>query len=81
LLRDIPVFREIAAGHCRFFAGENLAADIAAWLRELRGGRAVPSSGLRPLTWEEGARALLGELGKLGQAAREGETDMVVPER
>jgi glycosyltransferase involved in cell wall biosynthesis len=81
LLRDVPVFREIAGGHCRFFAGEELAAEMAAWLPELRSGSAVPSTGLRPLTWKESARALLGELRKLGQAARVGEADMVVSKR
>jgi glycosyltransferase involved in cell wall biosynthesis len=50
LLRDIPVFREIAGPHARYFAGMD-ALELA---REL-GGERRSSAGMTTLTWAQAA--------------------------
>jgi glycosyltransferase involved in cell wall biosynthesis len=57
LARDLPVFREVAGEHARYF-GADLAADLRGWLDELRRGAARPSHGIRHVGWAESARAL-----------------------
>ncbi|HJD98077.1 glycosyltransferase family 1 protein [Mailhella massiliensis] len=65
ILRDIPVFREIAGESAAYFAGkepECLAACLETWLRRHAEGKTVSSAGIRPLTWEESAKMLLSRL-------------------
>lgn len=63
IVRDIPVFREVAGEHAFYFADDNdpqvLASAVQAWLALSRVGR-VPQSGTMPwLTWAQSAEALL----------------------
>lgn len=65
ILRDIPVFREIAGEHATYFNGLDslsLANCIRQWLNDLAKGRVTPSSGIHPLTWDESAKMLLSRL-------------------
>jgi glycosyltransferase involved in cell wall biosynthesis len=62
LARDIPVFRELAGEHVRYFA-HDLESSLEGWLVELRAGHAPSSSGIAALTWRESAQRLLGALG------------------
>lgn len=61
ILRDIPVFREIAGKHAFYFQGdtpEELEKAIREWF-SLRAARRVPSSqGIKALTWKESADML-----------------------
>lgn len=65
ILRDIPVFREIAGEHAAYFKGvdsQALADCIEQWLKDLSEGNVTPSSGIHPLTWDESAKMLLSRL-------------------
>ena len=65
ILRDIPVFREIAGSHATYFNGldpASLADCIESWLNDLKKGSVISSSGIRPLTWDESAKMLLSRL-------------------
>lgn len=61
LVRDIPVFREVAGEHARYFTAPTagaLAEVIEAWLEDHRRGN-VPSSESMPwLTWKQSARKM-----------------------
>jgi len=57
LTRDLPVFREVAGEHARYFNGD-LAAGLAAWLDELAAGTAPDPVGIDQLNWQESARQL-----------------------
>lgn len=62
ILRDIPVFREVAGDHAYYFRGlapRDLATAIETWLT-LYAVQQIPSSkGIKVLTWQESAKALL----------------------
>lgn len=65
ILRDIPVFREIAGEHAAYFRGlapQALADCIEQWLENRKKGCVIPSDGIKPLTWEESANMLLSRL-------------------
>ena len=65
ILRDIPVFREIAGEHAVYFDGtepESLAATVREWLRMNSLGKAPSSESLGTLTWEESAKMLIERL-------------------
>ncbi|ALK29459.1 hypothetical protein Bpla01_53350 [Burkholderia plantarii] len=56
LARDIPVFREVAGRHARYFANggaAQLADAIERWAAELRAGTAPDSRGLPLSTWDD----------------------------
>ena len=61
LVRDIPVFREVAAGHASYFQGNSdaeVAASIEAWLK-LKEKDSLPDSASMPyLSWKESAQQL-----------------------
>lgn len=61
ILRDLPVFREIAGKHAYYFRGDSpeaLAKAVREWF-SLRAARRVPSSqGIKALTWKESADML-----------------------
>lgn len=66
ILRDIPVFREIAGEHATYFSGleaNPLADCIELWLHDFEQGAVIPSTGIKPLTWDESAQMLLSRLG------------------
>jgi glycosyltransferase involved in cell wall biosynthesis len=65
LLRDLPVFHEIAGTSASYFSGlaaEDLAASIEAWLDQWRSGDVLDSSGIKLWSWKENTQALLGYL-------------------
>lgn len=62
LARDIPVFREIAGEHARYFSGQtpqSLATDILIWLDDLVQGKAPLSEHMPYLLWSESAEQLV----------------------
>ena len=62
ILRDIPVFREIAGEHAVYFDGtepETLAATVREWLRMNSLGKVPSSESMGTLTWEESAKMLI----------------------
>lgn len=76
ILRDIPVFREIAGDHAFYFSGmeaEDLADALRQWLAANERGNAPSSAGIRWSTWSESCRALLAAIGI--HAAESGEEE------
>jgi glycosyltransferase involved in cell wall biosynthesis len=62
LVRDLPVFREVAGAHAQYFSGLDgaaLASAVREWLALHAEGRAPSSQGMTWMTWQEQARALL----------------------
>jgi glycosyltransferase involved in cell wall biosynthesis len=62
LVRDIPVFREVAADHASYFSGADgaaLAGAVQDWLRLHAEGRAPASTGIAARTWAENAADLM----------------------
>lgn len=62
ILRDIPVFREIAGDNAFYFSGletEALAAALETWLKLHEEGKTPSSTGIRCLTWKESTDMLL----------------------
>ena len=61
IARDIPVFREVTAGHASFFdtvSGQELGAYLAAWLHR-HAAYEVPGSAMMPsYTWQVSAQRL-----------------------
>jgi len=58
LARDLPVFKEIAGPNARYFGGQD-PAGLATALREwMEAGFTPPSTGLKPLDWDESYRRL-----------------------
>ncbi|MFT0173290.1 glycosyltransferase [Paraburkholderia mimosarum] len=61
LLRDIPVFREVAGEHAVYFTssnGEELAAAVQAWLALNERGQVPESDKISFLTWQQSASNL-----------------------
>ncbi|SHF88394.1 Glycosyltransferase involved in cell wall bisynthesis [Lampropedia hyalina DSM 16112] len=66
LVRDLPVFREIAAGHASYFSGhepEALAAAIRAWLAQHANAQHPRADALPYLTWQASTQQLLAAIG------------------
>lgn len=64
LARDIPVFRELAGKHVRYFSGAaDLPQALGDWLADVRAGRAPDSGGIARQTWRESAQQMLDALG------------------
>lgn len=66
ILRDIPVFREIAGEHAFYFSGlepGDLAEALRQWLAADARGEVPASAGIRWSTWRESCRALLAAIG------------------
>jgi glycosyltransferase involved in cell wall biosynthesis len=62
LVRDIPVFREVAGGHASYFSGADgaaLAGAIQDWLRLHAEGRAPASSGIAARSWADNGADLM----------------------
>ena len=65
LLRDIPVFREIAGPHASYFTEaipQLLAIRLAFWLEEVSDGLAPSSRSIQKLDWRTSAQRLLEEV-------------------
>jgi glycosyltransferase involved in cell wall biosynthesis len=58
LARDLPIFREVAGEHVRYFA-EDLNGSWRAWLADLRNGTAIRSGGIPAYSWAQSAQELL----------------------
>jgi len=62
LVRDIPVFREIAGRNAFYFSGidpESLSKAIKKWVDLNQGGKIPVSSEIKRLSWNESAKQLL----------------------
>jgi glycosyltransferase involved in cell wall biosynthesis len=62
LVRDIPVFREVAGDHAMYFSGNNpkdLERALEQWLACWRQNTVVPSTHLSYSTWKESAQNLV----------------------
>ncbi|MGJ7914359.1 glycosyltransferase [Massilia sp. LXY-6] len=62
LVRDLPVFREVAGEHARYFSGDggaDLAVAIQDWLRLHAAGQAPASAGIASRTWSDNAAELM----------------------
>ncbi|MBP5465699.1 MAG: glycosyltransferase, partial [Treponema sp.] len=62
ILRDIPVFREIAGDNATYFSGfepEELADTIEQWLDLFREGKTPSSTGIHLTTWQEHCEKVL----------------------
>ena len=65
MVRDIPVFREVAGESAYYFGGpqsENLDKNILDWLVMNKQGKAPPSSDMKWNTWSESAAQLVKSL-------------------
>jgi glycosyltransferase involved in cell wall biosynthesis len=62
LVRDLPVFREVAGTHAAYFSGDHdtLAQAISEWFRQRRHGRVPDSAELPWLDWSQSCAQLLG---------------------
>ena len=61
IVRDLPVFREVAEHHAYYFSGfdsESLAASLEEWFRLHRQGLAPSSGEMRWATWQESSKEL-----------------------
>jgi len=62
ILRDLPVFREIAGDHAAYFSGitsRSLATALIQWLEEYHLKKTPSSKGIHFLSWEESAQSLV----------------------
>lgn len=62
LVRDIPVFREVAGEYATYFAGkepQNLEEAIEQWLEALKKNTIIPSTNMPYLTWKESSQQLV----------------------
>ena len=62
LVRDIPVFREVAGEHALYFSGlgdQDLADAVNSWLKLYQMGQAPQSATMPWLTWKQSAEQLL----------------------
>jgi glycosyltransferase involved in cell wall biosynthesis len=65
LLRDLPVFREVAGEAASYFSAvtpDRLAEEVSQWLRQLSAGTATQSTSLPRQNWAESASSLLAQL-------------------
>ncbi len=65
MARDLPVFREVAGDHSRYFSGnapEDLASALESWIAELAAGTAPSSRGIRARLWDESTAMFLDAL-------------------
>jgi glycosyltransferase involved in cell wall biosynthesis len=62
ILRDIPVFREIAEDNAFYFdclTGDDLAADLNCWIDLYESGKEPKSDKLKTITWKESCDQLM----------------------
>lgn len=65
IVRDLPVFREVAGEHASYFSGlepEALADAISEWLVQYHAGCVPQSKGMPRLTWQQSTQCLLNVL-------------------
>jgi glycosyltransferase involved in cell wall biosynthesis len=62
IVRDIPVFREVAGDGAVYFSGtqpEDLAAVMETWLEDHEAGRSLPPRGVQVLDWDQSTKRLM----------------------
>jgi len=62
IVRDIPVFREVAGDGAAYFSGgeaEDLAVVMDAWLKDREAGKVLVPSGVQVLSWDQSVRRLM----------------------
>src|SRR5205085_8129675 len=62
LLRDIPVFREVAGDHATYFHGtapDELQEALTTWLSQVKADAAPPATGIAWQTWSESTQSLM----------------------
>jgi glycosyltransferase involved in cell wall biosynthesis len=62
ILRDIPIFREIAGDNAYYFdclTGDDLALELRSWIRLYECGNEPKSDKLKTITWEESCQQLM----------------------
>jgi glycosyltransferase involved in cell wall biosynthesis/ADP-heptose:LPS heptosyltransferase len=62
IVRDIPVFREVAGEHAWYFSGkqaEDLAESVTTWLRLYETGEHPRADNMPWLTWEQSAKNII----------------------
>jgi len=62
IVRDIPVFREVAGDGAVYFSGkqpEDLAAVMETWLKDHEAGRSLPPEGVQVLSWDQSTKRLM----------------------
>lgn len=65
IIRDIPVFREIAGDHATYFNGSDpaiLSDAIVTWIEQAKTGNIPQSSDINWLTWRESTELLVRQL-------------------
>ena len=65
LVRDLPVFREVAGNHAFYFEGfapEDLADGVLKWLALRQNAHAPDSKNIPVLTWSQSAAQLVDKL-------------------
>jgi len=68
MLRDIPVFREIAKANAHYFSSgshADLAAELMKWIELIRQNKAIVSTEIGEHSWEKSAKQLLFKLESL----------------
>jgi glycosyltransferase involved in cell wall biosynthesis len=68
LLRDLPVFREIAGGAASYFnaaSPQHFAQEISDWLQQLTAGTAKTAATIPRQNWADSARQLLAQLASI----------------
>jgi glycosyltransferase involved in cell wall biosynthesis len=61
IIRNIPVFNEVAGVHATYFngiKGEDLAIVLEKWIEDNKHGRVIPSHEIQCITWETSAKKL-----------------------
>ena len=67
LARDLPVFREIAAGHAQYFGGDGatgLLSALSNWVTLFRANQHPKSEHIELITWESSANNIAEKLTK-----------------
>jgi len=66
IVRDIPVFREVAGEHAHYFEGMDpvdLATAVKKWIQLDQGGKSITSDGMPFLSWKQSSRELIRAMG------------------
>jgi hypothetical protein len=61
IIRNIPVFNEVAGVHATYFngvKGKDLSIVLEKWIEDNKYGRVIPSHEIQCITWETSAKKL-----------------------
>ena len=59
LVRDIPIFREIAGQTATYFKGNSLVEDLHNWIKDIDSGKLIVQENPLCITWDESCKQLL----------------------